>query len=64
MAKPAKWDSMTPSEQEAWRVKSRESSRKYREANREKKREKDRKYREANRNKRQEIETQMARGQS
>lgn len=63
MAKPAKWDSMTPSEQEAWREKQREHVRKWRkdnhekhleskrkryEANPEKQREQNRKWREAN----------------
>ena len=67
MAKPAKWDSMTPSEQEAWREKNqkacrkwyaanrekvRKSSRKWQAANPGKKREFDRKYREANLDKR------------
>jgi hypothetical protein len=48
MAKPAKWDSMTPSEQEAWRVRKRESNRKHRKANPEKERKRERKWREAN----------------
>ena len=51
MYKPKNWDALSPVEQEAWRVKDRESCRKYYEANREKKLEKRRKYREANREK-------------
>ena len=45
---------MTPSEQEAWRAKGRESNRKYRAENPEKTRELGRKYYEANREKRRE----------
>ena len=51
MYKPKNWDALSPVEQEAWRVKDRESCRKYYEANREKKLKKRRKYREANREK-------------
>ena len=52
MAKPAKWDSMTPSEQEAWRVKAREKRREYDrkcyEANCDKIKESNREYYKAN----------------
>ena len=48
MAKPAKWDSMTPSEQDAWRERKRERDRKRYEANPEKKREVSRRYYETN----------------
>ena len=48
MAKPAKWDSMTPGEQEAWRVKQRGYQRKYSELDSKKVREAKRKYYEAN----------------
>ena len=58
MAKPKNWDSMTPSEQEAWLLRKREQClnrvRKYREANREKVREADRKSYKANPNKKRE----------
>jgi hypothetical protein len=51
MAKPKNWDAMSEDERDAWRVKGRESQRKYREANCEKISEKSRKYREDNREK-------------
>jgi hypothetical protein len=54
MAKPAKWDSMTPEAQEVWRVRKRELDRKWHEANPEKVRGKSRKYYEANREKQRE----------
>ena len=47
-SKPKNWDSLSPVEQNAWRVRVRESDRKWREANPEKARESVRKYREAN----------------
>jgi len=59
MAKFAKWDNMTPDEQEAWREKQREHVRKWRKANPEKAREKyrkcARKWREANPEKQREL---------
>jgi hypothetical protein len=48
MNKPKNWDLLSPVEQEAWRVRDRESARKRYESNREKYREKCRKWREAN----------------
>ena len=48
MAKPKKWDTMTPGEQEAWRVKVREYDRKWQAANPEKMREFKRKWSDAN----------------
>ena len=48
MSKPKKWDLLSPVEQEAWRERKREYSRKYREDNPEKCREIARKWRELN----------------
>jgi hypothetical protein len=60
MAKPAKWDSMTPSEQEAWRAKERGYVLKWRKLNgekvQEKSKERSRKWRKANREKKRERE--------
>jgi len=56
MAKPAKWDSMTPGEQEAWLVKKRESARKHYESNPEKARKAKRKYRAENLEKQRESD--------
>jgi len=51
MAKPKAFDSWTPEQQDAWRVKEREYRRKLHAANREKVAEYQRKYRAANREK-------------
>jgi hypothetical protein len=48
MAKPKNWDALSDDARESWRVKGRESQRKYYEANREKESERARKWREAN----------------